>query len=377
MKSLSFVSCYLSIHQVPICDELYKRLGNNFHYISVEKISEMRLKNGYSDLDSKYPYVVKAYENEEEAFAIADNCEVLLIGSAPDRYVEERLKKNKLTFRCSERFYKGGYSIKTLPHDIISSWIHHKRFCNKPLYMLCASAYTATDCKRFGNYKGKLYKWGYFPAFIEYDLDSLFEIKKANDSITILWSGRLIEWKHPEIAINVAKYLKSKCVPFSLNIIGGGDMANDLEKQISDNNLTEFVKILGVKTPDEVRIYMEKADIFLFTSDYNEGWGAVVNEAMNSACAVVACNAAGSVPFLITNKENGVVFSVGEQDHVNELVEYLILHNDYRIQLGKQAYETICNTWNAKVAADRLMELINELPDNKAKYLEGPCSLAT
>ena len=32
---------------------------------------------------------------------------------------------------------------------------------------------------------------------------------------------------------------------------------------------------------------MEKADIFLFTSDRREGWGAVANEAMNSACALV------------------------------------------------------------------------------------------
>ena len=33
---------------------------------------------------------------------------------------------------------------------------------------------------------------------------------------------------------------------------------------------------------------MEQADIYLFTSDRNEGWGAVANEAMNSACAMVA-----------------------------------------------------------------------------------------
>lgn len=47
----------------------------------------------------------------------------------------------------------------------------------------------------------------------------------------------------------------------------------------------------------EVRSYMEKADIYLFTSDFNEGWGAVLNESMNSGCAVVASHAIGSVPF--------------------------------------------------------------------------------
>ena len=44
---------------------------------------------------------------------------------------------------------------------------------------------------------------------------------------------------------------------------------------------------------------MEKSHIHLFTSNHLEGWGAVVNEAMNSGCAVVANREAGAVPYLI------------------------------------------------------------------------------
>lgn len=376
MKSLSFVSCYLSIHQVPLCNELYKRLGDNFHYIAVDKIPDWRIKSGYTDLDSQYPYVVKAYENENEALAIAEKSDVLLIGSAPDKYIEKRLKDNKLTFRCSERFYKKGYSIKTLPHDIVSSWIHHKRFQKRPLYMLCASAYTAADCSRFGNYKGKLYKWGYFPPLIVHNLDSLFSLKRENETVNILWAGRLIGWKHPEIAIELAAYLKQKKLLFSLDIIGNGDMEKPVEHMIKERDLSDRVRLLGAKTPEEVRRKMEQSDIFLFTSDYNEGWGAVVNEAMNSGCAVVACNAAGSVPFLITNNENGIVFTNGDQNSVNTSVEKLIRDNSFRVQLGKRAYETIYNTWNAREAANRLVELISELPDNSIPYIDGPCSPA-
>ncbi len=49
--------------------------------------------------------------------------------------------------------------------------------------------------------------------------------------------------------------------------------------------------MLGAMSPDKVRAYMERADVFLFTSDFNEGWGAVLNESMNSGCAVVASHA--------------------------------------------------------------------------------------
>ena len=56
---------------------------------------------------------------------------------------------------------------------------------------------------------------------------------------------------------------------------------------------------------------MEQADVFLFTSNYLEGWGAVLNEAMNSACAVVAGHGIGAVPFLLKHGKNGLVYKTG------------------------------------------------------------------
>ena len=58
---------------------------------------------------------------------------------------------------------------------------------------------------------------------------------------------------------------------------------------------------------------MEKTGIFLFTSDRQEGWGAVLNEAMNSGCAVVASHLIGAVPFLKKKKKNGLVYSSGDR----------------------------------------------------------------
>ena len=43
-------------------------------------------------------------------------------------------------------------------------------------------------------------------------------------------------------------------------------------------------------------------------SGRKEGWGAVVNEAMSSGCAVVADAEAGSVPYLIENSKDGFIY---------------------------------------------------------------------
>lgn len=142
--------------------------------------------------------------------------------------------------------------------------------------------------------------------------------------------------------------------------------------------------MLGVILPEQVREQMERSNIFLATSNYYEGWGAVVNEAINSGCAVIASNAMGCVPFLIKNKENGLIYK--HSNNIDELYNHtqkLILNKDLQIELGINAYKYISEEYNHNIAATRLItfseELINNdnaiLYDNgimsNAKVLEG------
>ena len=140
-------------------------------------------------------------------------------------------------------------------------------------------------------------------------------------------------------------------------MIGGGDMEDQIRAEIVSNNLDEIVTLEGYKKPDEVRDYMRKAVIFLFTSDYLEGWGAVLNEAMNSACAVVANSATGATPYLIDFGNNGYAYKNGDINELYRLTKQLIGDKNERFNLGTKAYETIHETWNAKKAAEQIIRL--------------------
>ena len=373
--TFAFVSCYLSAHQVPTCEELYKRLGKDFHYISVDRVPDWRLKSGYRDLDLDYPFVIRAYEDEQKALAIAESCDVLMIGSAPEKYIKRRLSQNKLTIRCSERLYKNKISVKLFPKAFASSLLRYHRYKNKRLYMLCASAYTAVDCTKFGCYKGKMFKWGYFPETIEYDYNVLLK-EKEHETVNILWVGRLISWKHPEMAIEVADFLRKRRIEFQMTIVGTGEMESIMAKDIKQKKLEDAVHLIGSVSVTEVRRYMEQANIFLFTSDRKEGWGAVVNEAMNSGCAVIGCDAAGAVPYLIQDGVNGLLFHTGDQTKLNENVIKIATSPELCRTLGYNAYYTIANKWNAKVAVKRLLELIDNNMELPESFVDGPCSIA-
>ena len=94
---------------------MQKRLGNDFKFVSTVKIFQWRLDLGFEDLDQKYDFVVRSYENDDEynkAKQLAMDSDVVIIGSTTDDLIEERLKQDKLTFRYYARmFYKGAFSI--------------------------------------------------------------------------------------------------------------------------------------------------------------------------------------------------------------------------------------------------------------------------
>lgn len=372
-----FISCYLTHHQIPFSEEMCGFLGNNYKFISVTRMEEERKKLGW--ISKKVSYELKMYESEEVRNIcqdLIDNSDVVIIGSAPDKLIENRLKNNKLTFKYSERIYKEGINFKNIFRIIISAWLHHGRFQKYPLYMLCASAYTAGDLDIFKNYKNKVFKWGYFPETKRVDIEQLMKLKN-NDITEILWVGRFIEWKHAQDAIEIANRLRKEGYKFKFTIIGNGILENNLRELVEKYSLTENIIFLGSMPTERVREYMERANIYLFTSDFQEGWGAVLNEAMNSGCAIVASHAIGSVPFLIKNYENGLIYKYGDIEDFYNKVVLLIEDSMLQKKLGCNAYKAINNLWNEKVAAKRFLELTTGLLNNKnIEYKEGPCSRA-
>ena len=373
---VTFFSNFLLHHQTPFCEAMVRMIGKNFTFVATEQIPQERLQMGYKDLSHSASYAINSYESEEnyqKALKLGKNSDVVIIGSAPDVFIEERLKENKLTFRYCERFFKKGKWRIFDPRVLLAYYKLHVRNRKKNLHMLCASAYTAPDCRFISAYPKKTYKWGYFPPVTRYEeFDKILKQKKKN---SILWVARLIKLKHPEAPIEIARLLKAEGYTFHLNIIGIGPLQEKLETLIKKYGLGNEVCLLGSMSPEEVRVYMEQSEIFLFTSDKNEGWGAVLNESMNSGCAVAASDAIGSVPYLVKNGENGLTYESGKMKDLYQKVKWLLDNPDKRKVMSEKAYQTLVETWNAETAAERLLALIEDIQKGEeVRFVSGPCS---
>lgn len=377
---ITFFSNFLNHHQLPFCLEMMKHLENQFTFVETEPIEQERLDMGYEDMGEKYPFVLKSYKNDEcyaRALKIGFESDVVIIGSAPEIFIQERLRENKVTFRYTERILKQGLIRILDPRVSYGIWSQNTRYKKKNMYLLCASAYTAYDMSLLKAYPDKKYKWGYFPEVKKHDIEQLMKKKRKDGKISILWAGRFLKWKHPEVAVKTAEGLKKAGYQFKLTLIGDGEVKSDLVSYVQQNQLQDVVEFKGFMSPEKVRNHMEEADIFLFTSDFNEGWGAVLNESMNSGCAVVASHAIGSVPFLVKHGINGMIYKNGDDKELLSLVMQLCDDDNLRESIGKQAYRTLAEEWNAKNAAVNFLKLAQSILNGKKNEIpSGPCSAA-
>ena len=372
-----FLSNYFNHHQLYLANELYRLSNEKFIFIETSPMEKERINLGWQI--TNVPSYVYSYHSldphdKKNIDNLIDNADIVILGSAPYNMIKKRLHSKKITFLYWERIYKDSYgAFYKWPYRYFHHFIKYGRYSN--LYLLCASAFTAADFAKTHTFVNKAFKWGYFPQAIKYnDVDKLIAKKEKN---SLLWVGRLIDWKHPEKALNIAEKLKEEKIPFNLKIIGTGVLQNQIEKEIKRKNLNSSVSLLGSLPPTDVRKFMERSEIFLFTSDRNEGWGAVMNEAMNSACAIVASHSIGSVPFLGIHNDNCLIYQNDDFYDLYEKVHFLLKNNEERKRLGKKAYLTIMNSWNPSIASSRFIEVCKNLLQKQISFeTSGPCSKA-
>ncbi len=398
--TIIFVSNYINHHQIPFCEEMILLCGanNQFFFIETEEMESDRKQMGWDN--SKPGYVLCAYESEEmnkKCRQLIFESEVVIFGGCENEsYIKSRLEDIKqkakagegdkrLTFRYSERVYKEGQWKFISPRGLAKKKKDHTRYNDIPIYLLCAGGYVASDFALFGAYKNKMYRWGYFPKTESLDIDEVIRNKGAaygnspeesGKTPLILWSGRALDWKHPEYALKTAQYLKNKGLKFRMEIIGGDPGDGSLSKMREELGVDDCVELKDFVKPAEMRELMKKADIYLMTSDRKEGWGAVANEAMNSGCVLVAGSMEGAIPYLTRSGENALVYKDGDLNDLFKKTENALTDETLRSRIGKAAYKIITEEWNAHVAAGRHMQFINAFLEGKELpvFESGPLS---
>lgn len=375
--TLTFFSNYFNHHQEALCNAFYELLGDGFTFVETEQIEEFRSKMGWGQ-EAVPAYVLKSHlseENLKKAYELGEKSDVVIMGTAPESMIEKRLEENKLTFRYSERPLKEG-RVKVLIPRLAKKFYHnHYRNRNKNLYLLAASAYCSSDYKFMGSYIGKCLKFGYFPKEERKSFHDLCKLKDQNQPMKILWAGRFLKLKRADLLLYAAKKCMDQGLKFQLEFVGDGVEEKHLEKLVDSLGLRNRTVFKGFLSPEETRAEMERADIFVMTSNFLEGWGSVIYEGLSAGCAVIASHAAGATPFLVKQGTTGYVFKSGSDESLAEKLAIVLKNKELARELGHGAYENMQRYWNPKVAAGRIVEMSEKfLKGESITYEYGPLS---
>ena len=396
--TIAYFSNFMNHHQKCLSDELFRLSAGNFVFVETEPIYDWLKKGGYSDF-SNLDYVICAWKNEEnrkKAEQLALTVDVALFGgyTVLNYLILRARRSDKISFDVSERWLKRGWLNVLSPRLIKSQYYYHTLFHRKPVYKLCSSAYAAGDQYKMHSYVNRCYKWGYFT---QVDNDYIINVPEQGtfkeEIIPLMWCSRFLQWKHPELPVLLAERLKNNGYKFCINMFGSGEKMGATKNLIVKHGVGNYVVLRGNLPNADMLKEMRNHKIFLFTSDKNEGWGAVLNESMANGCVPVVSNAIGSAPFLVKNEENGYLFDSPKPNsgiHLNKTVidehaldslyakvAHLLDEPDNRAIMAQNAYSTMINVWSPKNAATNFLKLVEDLSSGRDTSIQdGPCSKA-
>jgi glycosyltransferase involved in cell wall biosynthesis len=185
---------------------------------------------------------------------------------------------------------------------------------------------------------------------------SVYSASKTNkDCIQILFLAWVDKNKGIYDLINALNYLKND--NYCLNIAGDGQAMSECIILAKTLGITNKINFLSWVVGSDKFDLLAKSDIFVLPS-YFEGYPNSLIEAMASSCAVIATNV-GSIPDLIINKHNGLIFKPGDILSLAEHLDLLISNHQYRVKIANNGRDSVVLNNSIQTAVVKFKSLIN------------------
>ena len=176
--------------------------------------------------------------------------------------------------------------------------------------------------------------------------------------------GRLSPQKAHSVLLESAGILAKQGTDFELVLVGDGPLRSEIEEQIRELNLGEFVKLRGWLGSAAVREEILAARALVLSS-WAEGLPVVLMEAMALGKAVVATRVAG-VPELVTDKVHGRLVTAGDVAGLAEAMREVLQLSDEQLEnIAEAAVTQVSLLHNVTTEAAKLAVHFSDVQRSK------------
>jgi len=383
----------VSPHTVPLAVELKGLVGDFFYVYQAHGGEPFRTQKALEPIGE---CAVCEADNPAYARHILRNCDVLLSGVRDFALMKDRVENGLLTIYQSERWFKpiclssmrdsesanGGVWVSGFLKNMFPfafrrakkmvELMGYRHFIYLPIgiHAVCDMArlcglfhgdlrclFCSPKVRLEDNCGGRIYYNEKIDA--KYGLDKMrlwgYYVRSGNITLVadkddsrigplkILWLGRLLGWKNVDTII---KAVNSTC-NWTLDIYGEGPEKHKLVKMAVRG--VGNVKFHAPVPYDKVRAIMRDHDIYILSSNSFEGWGAVVNEALEEGMKVVGTYEAGASATILPETN---LFHAGNWRGLRKI-------------LANPIPDVVIGSWTAKNAAAKLLSIVKEAADGE------------
>ena len=253
-----------------------------------------------------------------------------------------------------------GYDIH--PAKIKSYKTSYRELFNITDAVTCNTKYTANLLNRLNFNKEPII----LPVGLNTELFKRKTLTKGPDLFRLIFVGRLIALKGPEILIEIFQELFSRGhTNLELIIIGDGPQLDLVKKGAKEFQMENKVKILGKLTQERIREELSEADIFIFPgivdkSGRAETQGLVIQEAQAMELPVIVSDV-GGMKYGLIEGETGYVVKSKNISAFADKIEYLINNKDKRMAMGKAGRAFVTKNYDSRILGNRLESLYQKL----------------
>ncbi len=385
-------------HLLPLAEAMVERLGSDeVRYVYTKYLHKERTVMGWRNEHREWMFFKQDNPIEAEKWIIG--CDVLFCRLRDIEVWEKREQCHRLTLYMSERWFRPRHLGTIFGRDIMLPGIvcifkpgflsmmykaAKLMIKSESIRYLPAGIFAAQDMARMcgffsGDWKcllfaprlafepipfgrvtvsdygdkayyclDKMRMWAYFVAPSQFGPKSPNEIAARCGVLKIIWIGRIVSLKRLDVIIRAVKEQEKVWqsdhgeVRFTLDIFGDGPCKKSLERKSKGY---DGIKFYPPVSNERVRLEIRAHDVLVLSSNGEEGWGAVINEALEENIEAVGSYEAGASATML-DKE--FLFHSGDWRNLHKLL----------LRLSKNSPKQITFNWTAKNAADALMKAV-------------------
>lgn len=372
---VAFLTVCLSPHQLPLADAIAAHVGeSNFRYISDIDLERERICLGWGN--EPRSWCISRSEAREEADIWCREADVLYSCLREPDIFEERARRGLKTIYVSERWFKPialpvldrmgvlvSGRVRMLHPGFRRMAARMRRLLDSdiPFWYFPMGVHAADDMSRLcgwgrptfsrpepGEGFRKMRLWGYFVERAKQARGTHSEVERS--PLRVLWVGRLLRLKRVDTIIRAVRAIAAERADgIVLDIYGTGPDEERLRKCADGCGSVLFHPSVSIA---EVRTIMRAHDVYVFSSNGLEGWGAVVNEALEEGMHVIGTHEAGGSATMLSDED---LFHAGDWRRLEVLLERCREQKN-RGELKGQGI----GAWSVDEGVERLMKFLGE-----------------